>query len=66
MTGAHKTYLGDGVYVALDEPAGAVVLTTENGIETTNTVVLEMETLGGFERWVAQRRAAARAAGGES
>lgn len=34
-----KDYIGDGVYVALDQ--GMIRLTTENGIETTNTVYLE-------------------------
>lgn len=36
-----KTYLGDGVYVELDETMPALVLTTENGIETTNRIVLD-------------------------
>ena len=38
-----KSYLGDGVYVEVE--IGCVVLTTENGIETTNTIVLEPEVL---------------------
>jgi hypothetical protein len=37
-----KTYLGDAVYLALDE-FGNVVLTTEDGIQATNTIVLEPE-----------------------
>lgn len=41
-----KTYLGDGAYVEFD--GFAFVLTTENGIETTNTVVLEPEVLNCF------------------
>jgi hypothetical protein len=38
-----KRYLGDGVYVDLDRLQGALVLTTENGLEVTNTIVLESE-----------------------
>lgn len=36
-----KEYLGDGVYAELE--GGCLVLTTENGIETTNTIFLEPE-----------------------
>ncbi len=35
----NKIYIGDGVYVEWD--GYAFVLTTENGIEITNTIVLE-------------------------
>ena len=38
-----KVYLGDGVYVEVWQ--GDLVLTTENGIETTNRIVLEAEVL---------------------
>ena len=38
-----KSYLGDGVYVEVKD--GGVVLTTEDGIEATNTIVLEAEVL---------------------
>ena len=38
-----KVYLGDGAYAEFD--GYAVVLTTENGIAVTNTVVLEPEAL---------------------
>ncbi len=34
-----KAYIGDGVYVEHD--GFGLVLTTENGIETTNRIVLE-------------------------
>lgn len=41
-----KAYLGDGVYVEVGRFAGEVWLTTENGVEVTNTVILdEMVTL---------------------
>lgn len=36
-----KVYLGDGCYASFD--GYAITLTTENGIETTNTVYLEPE-----------------------
>lgn len=35
----NKTYLGDGAYAALNA-MGDIVLTTEDGISTTNTIVL--------------------------
>lgn len=38
-----KVYLGDGCYAAFD--GFGIVLTTENGIAVTNTIVLEPETL---------------------
>ena len=34
-----KIYLGDGVYVTIQ--FGEIILTTENGVETTNTIVLD-------------------------
>lgn len=36
-----KVYLGDGVYCQFD--GNGFVLTTENGVETTNTIYLEGE-----------------------
>lgn len=39
-----KTYLGDAVYATFDK-FGALVLTTENGIHATNTIVLEREVI---------------------
>lgn len=47
---SRKEYLGDGVYVAPDA-YGGVVLTTENGLCATNTIVLEAEVLGALLRW---------------
>lgn len=38
---APKLYLGDGVYVQLAE--SRLILTTENGLSTTNRIVLEPE-----------------------
>jgi hypothetical protein len=48
---SRKTYVGDAVYADIDT-AGRVVLTTENGIEATNTIVLEPEVLAVFLRWI--------------
>ena len=39
MTADTKEYIGDGVYAASD--GFALILTTENGVAVTNTVVLE-------------------------
>lgn len=44
-----KSYLGDGVYIEM-APIG-FILTTENGIEVTNTIVLEDETLLNLVKW---------------
>jgi hypothetical protein len=49
----NKHYIGDGVYVEI-EPWGDVVLTTENGISTTNRIVLEPEVLKEFELYIEQ------------
>ena len=46
-----KTYLGDGVYAAIDR-FGTVMLTTEDGISTTNAIVLEPDTYDALERVV--------------
>jgi len=45
-----KTYIGDGVYAEFD--GYGVVLTTENGIEETNRIVLEPEILAYFLKFV--------------
>ena len=46
-----KEYLGDGVYVALDDSRG-FILTTENGIGATNTIILEPDVYEALEVWV--------------
>lgn len=54
-----KTYLGDGVYAEAYDHALGVILTTENGIETTNTIYLNpqvLDALGQFVReWIEER-----------
>lgn len=47
----NKTYLGYGVYVQRNE-WDQIVLTTEDGVRTTNSVVLEPEVLGQFMSWL--------------
>jgi len=36
-----KDYLGDGVYVQVSDCDGSLILTTENGLFTTNSICLE-------------------------
>ncbi len=47
-----KRYIGDGVYVQYHGPG--ILLTTEDGIRTTNTIVLEPEVLYELERFIVQ------------
>lgn len=49
VTKNFKRYLGDGVYVLHD--GFGVVLTTENGISTTNTIYLEPPVYQALEDW---------------
>lgn len=55
-----KCYLGDGVYAAFDAQTLNVILTTENGIQTTNRIVLEpevLDALGNVTRaWIYERQ----------
>jgi len=51
----NKDYLGDGVYAEWD--GERIVLTTENGIEATNIIYLELEVIVGLERYLARLRA---------
>lgn len=55
---SHKTYIGDAVYVEVDDPTGGLILTTEDGIRATNTIVMEPAVLDNFEQWIAARRRA--------
>lgn len=47
----NKHYLGDGVYVGVDDQTGDLVLTTEDGIRVTNRVVLEAQVYYALERY---------------
>ena len=44
-----RAYLGDGVYVEIENRM--VKLTTENGIEVSNTIYLEVEVMDALEVW---------------
>ena len=50
-----RTYLGDGVYVELENDRA--VLTTENGVNTTNIICMEPNVLRAFEAWLVWVRA---------
>jgi len=47
----NKKYLGDSVYVETDSN-GDTVLTTENGLGPTNTVILEPEVMMKLIDWI--------------
>ena len=49
-----KRYLGDGVYAQQD--GMDLVLTTENGIEVTNRIVLELEVLNNLALYLGLER----------
>jgi hypothetical protein len=46
----HKSYLGDGVYIALRECDA--VLTTEDGFDANNTIYLESAVIGNMMEWL--------------
>jgi hypothetical protein len=45
-----KVYLGDGAYILFD--GYALILTTEDGVETTNEIVLEPQVVMGLFAFV--------------
>jgi hypothetical protein len=49
-----REYLGDGVFA--DVERGMVKLTTEDGIEATNTIYLEPEVMAALQRWYTATR----------
>ena len=49
-----KYYLGDGAYVDFD--GYALILTAENGIEATNTIVLEPQVYAALVAYVEELR----------
>ena len=51
-----KRYLGDAVYVEIDE--GMVKLSTGDGIRTTNTICMEVPVLDAFLEWLGDIRKA--------
>lgn len=48
----YKQYLGDGVYVDFD--GYAIILTTENGVRTTNEIFLEPDVYRALVNFVKQ------------
>lgn len=50
-----KAYIGDGVYAEITE-YDDLVLTTENGISTTNRIVLEPEVFGSLLKYLERER----------
>ena len=62
MATGEKRYLGDGVYAIMD--GADLVLTTENGVEATNRIVLEPEVFAALEEFLARVRLAANQGGG--
>lgn len=48
---ALKTYLGDAVYADVMD-YGGIILTTENGCETTNIIALEPEVMTALFRFI--------------
>ena len=53
---SEKTYLGDSVYVEVED--GRLVLTTENGSGPSNTIYLELEVYDALVRYVEGARGA--------
>jgi hypothetical protein len=56
MITAPKRYIGNGVYVEFT--AGMLKLTTEDGIETTNTIYMEHQTyqaLVAYVEWLKKK-----------
>lgn len=51
----HKTYLGDGAFVELGSFRGEIILTTEDGIRTTNRVVLGPTETAALLLWLKER-----------
>lgn len=46
-----KTYIGDGIYAQIDN-IGRLILTTENGISVTNTIVFEPQEWLTLINWI--------------
>lgn len=47
----NKQYIGDGVYAEFEDNY-TIVLTTENGIQVTNRIVLEAEVLNNLNNYI--------------
>ena len=51
----NKEYLGDAVYCEVDR-FGDIILTTEDGVNVTNRIVLEPTVLEAFENYLRRLR----------
>ena len=51
----NKEYLGDAVYCEVDR-FGDIILTTEDGVNVTNRIVLETTVLEAFENYLRRLR----------
>ena len=47
-----KSYIGDGVYAEEGSYIGEVILTTEDGIKVTNTIVLGPNEITSLEHFI--------------
>ena len=51
-----KKYLGDSVYIDIDDDTGSIVLTTENGLpdDPSNTIIIERELFKDLVNYIAK------------
>lgn len=54
MPQTYKTYLGDGAYAKYDNDFGEVTITTENGLQETNRIVLGISEYVALVNFVTQ------------
>lgn len=47
-----KDYMGDGVYIEQEDLDGSIVLTTENGIDITNSIYIEPQVWDAIKRYM--------------
>ena len=54
MSNVKKTYIGDGVYV--EDDGLTITLTTEDGLRTTNTIILDRDVILNLENHLESRK----------
>lgn len=52
----NKQYIGDGVYVEIDDQTDDLVLTTEDGIRVTDRIVLDAGVWQALREYEARQR----------
>jgi hypothetical protein len=52
---AGAAYMGDGVYIH-PAPGGGVVIVTSDGMNITNQIVLDPETLAAVKLWLKDKK----------